>query len=88
MGVGLFYLFLTWAAIYAIMSFEASIVSSYNTEGDMGHVKYHYTVEDVAILTHKTEGAVRQDVHRGRLVMASLRSVAVYIAVNLLEKGE
>ena len=41
--------------------------------------KYYYTVRDVARITGRTEGTIRNDIHAGRLCMADLKDVARYI---------
>lgn len=49
-----------------------------NTSGK-GYTKYHYTTKDIAEITGRAIGTVRNDISRKRLIMDDLRSVAQYI---------
>ena len=44
--------------------------------------KYYYTVRDVARVTGRAEGTIRNDVYAGRLNMSDLRSIAEYIMME------
>lgn len=44
-----------------------------------GYTKYHYTVKDIAEITGRAEGTIRNDISRKKLIMDDLRSVAEYI---------
>ena len=47
-----------------------------------GYTKYHYTVKDIAEITGRAEGTIRNDISRKKLKMDNLRSVAEYILKN------
>lgn len=42
-------------------------------------VKYCYTVKDIAEITGRAEGTIRNDISRKKLNMSDLKSVAEYI---------
>ena len=41
--------------------------------------KYHYTVKDIAEITGRAIGTIRNDISRKKLIMNDLRSVVEYI---------
>lgn len=50
-----------------------------NTSG-RGYTKYTYTVQDVAKVSGRAVGTVRNDVAKGKLDLDSLESVVAYIS--------
>jgi len=48
--------------------------------GGRGFTRYNYTTHDIARITHRAIGTVRNDISEGKLVMDDLLNVSRYIA--------
>lgn len=48
-------------------------------KGGRGYTKYYYTVKDIAEITGRAIGTVRNDITKSRLELADLKSVFEYI---------
>jgi hypothetical protein len=44
-----------------------------------GYTRYYYTVEDIARVTGRVVGTIRNDVSKGRVILGDLASVVEYI---------
>ena len=53
-----------------------------------GYSKYTYTVKDIARATRRAEGTVRNDINHGKVELASLVSVSVYVAKHVERLSE
>ena len=47
-------------------------------KGGKSHHKYFYTVQDIATITERAEGTIRNDASAGRLNLGDLLSVSKY----------
>lgn len=47
--------------------------------------RYTYTVQDMAWITGRSEGTIRNDVHAGKLSMDDFMSVGAYIRQHMKE---
>ena len=43
------------------------------------HKRYYYTTQDIAQITKRAEGTIRNDTAKNKLDMADLKSIAEYI---------